>query len=436
MKFAMRINLFILSLASLMLSPQAQAQKMVSLRECFEGAISSASIATEKDDYSSIWQIRDRNLSKGWLPTLDANGSIIYNSSVIDLKNALGTIPVPGIADAIKPMPHDQYKVTLDINQVIFDGGAIRSARTLEKANLKLNEKQTETDLYKLRDQVTSYFFTIILLEHQKKLLETFQKNLTKRITSMQSALSNGVILKSDIDVLVSEKIKLYQQIAETDIKREAYSRMLEDLTGIEIDTATRLIIPEIPSDLSTELSRPELEIYDLKKEQLSAGLEAIKSSRMPKAFGFATLGYGNPPGNNFFKDEFDTYYILGGGIKWNILDWNKSKDEMKIISIHQKIIEKRKQDLSDNLLRLLEAKNAEIKNLKSLLESDIELIGIRKRITSAAESKFENGTITATELLNEITSEQQAILNHEIHKINLAMAKIQYLNITGKDFE
>lgn len=431
----MRKNLFIISLAILMISHQIQAQKMVSLKECYERAAATASIATEREDYSSIWQIRDRNLSKGWLPSIDANGSIIYNSSVIDLKSALGTIPVPGIADAIKSMPHDQYKVTLDINQVIFDGGAIRSARTLEKASLKLNEKQTETDLYKLRDQVTSYFFTIILLEHQKKLLETFLETLTKRIASMQSALSNGVILKSDIDVLFSEKIKLNQQIAETDIKRNAYISMLEGLTGIKIDSATRLIIPEIPSSLTPDLSRPELELYDLKKEQLTAGLEAIKSSRMPKAFGFATLGYGNPPGNNFFKDEFETYYILGAGIKWNIFDWNKSKDEKQIISIHQKIIEKRKQDLSDNLLRMLEAKDAEIKNLESLLESDLELIKIRKRITSSAESKFENGTLTATELLNEINSEQQAVLNHEIHKITLAMAKIQYLNISGNDF-
>ena len=35
----------------------------------------------------------------------------------------------------------------------------------------------------------------------------------------------------------------------------------------------------------------------------------------MPKAFGFATLGYGNPPGSNFFKDEFAPYYILGQGL-------------------------------------------------------------------------------------------------------------------------
>ena len=156
----------------------------------------------------------------------------------------------------------------------------------------------------------------------------------------MQSALSNGLLLKSDLDVLVAEKIKLSQQAGETEIRKEAYATMLEDLTGIRMDTGTILTIPELPDLLTTDLSRLELDLFELRKEQLAAGLEALKSSRMPKAFGFATLGYGNPPGNNFFKDEFDTYYIVGAGIKWNIFDWSKARNEKQILSIQQKIIE------------------------------------------------------------------------------------------------
>ncbi len=175
---------------------------------------------------------------------------------------------------------------------------------------------------------------------------------------------------------------------------------------------------------LQDELSRPELQIFDLRKEQLDAGLQVIQSKRMPKAFGFATLGYGNPPGSNFFKDEFAPYYILGAGIKWNIFDWNKVKNEKQVITLQQGIIDNRKSDLTDNLNRLLEAKSAEISSLKSLLESDSELIALRKRITAAAESQYENGTITATEYLNEMNSERQALINYEIHKINLAMAR------------
>ena len=34
------------------------------------------------------------------------------------------------------------------------------------------------------------------------------------------------------------------------------------------------------------------------------------------------------------------------------------------------------------------------------------------------------------------MTAERAALINYEIHKINLAMAKIEYLNISGKEIE
>jgi outer membrane protein TolC len=168
----------------------------------------------------------------------------------------------------------------------------------------------------------------------------------------------------------------------------------------------------------------------------MATGMKLIDSKRMPKAFGFATLGYGNPPGSNFFKDEFAPYYIVGAGIKWNIFDWNRAKNEKKVITLQQGIIDSRKTDLTDNMKWLLESKNAELESLKALIETDTELITLRKRITASAESQYQNGTITATEYLNEVNSERQAIVNYEIHKISLGLARIEYLNISGKEIE
>jgi len=412
------------------------AQKVLTLRECYDKAENSAAIAGDKESYSAISQLKDKNLSKGWLPTLDASGSFIYNSEVVDLGSSLGAIPIPGIADAIKPMPKEQYRLTLEINQVFYDGGVIRGSRALEKADLQINEKQTETDLYKLRSQINIIYFNLLLLDRQKELLNNYLDLIGKRISSMQSAVDNGIVLRSDVDVMRSEKIKLEQQLRENEIRKNSLIKILSDLTGIEIDQSSELVMPALSEEFSSELSRPELEVFDLRKDQLAASMKLINSKRMPKAFGFATLGYGNPPGNNFFKDEFAPYYILGAGVRWNIFDWNKAKNEKQIISLQQGMIDSRKNDLTDNLNRLLETKNAEILSLNSLIQTDTELIALRKRITASAESQYENGTITATEYLNEINTEKLVLINHEIHKINLAMAKVEYLNICGKEIK
>lgn len=428
-----------ISLASALLFSfllQASPQQTITLAVCYEATMRKSALIAEKDLQSSIWQIKDENLAKTWLPSLDAGASLIYNSEVIDLGEKFTSIPIPGIADAIKPLPHEQYKITLDITQLLYDGGATKAARTLENASLKVNEKQTETDLYKLRLQVNTYFFTILILDKQRESLEGFREVIKKRISSMESALRNGVILPSDIDVMKAERLKLNQQIKDIEIKRNTLLKILSDISGLTIGSDSRFIMPELTLPVSPSLSRPELQSIDLRKEQLSAGSKLAQSKRIPKAYSFATLGYGNPPGNNFLKDEFAPFYILGAGIKWNIFDWNRVKNEKQIISLEQSIIDKRKTDLEESLLRLLESKKAEIASLESQIESDRELIELRKKISASATSQYENGIITATELLNELNAEQQAKVTHELHNISLAMAKAEYMNISGNDIK
>jgi len=432
----MKMKYFLPFIAWLLAPMAAVPQEVLTLSECYKKAIAATPLAGEKDAYINISSLKEKNIIKNWLPSLDASGTFVYNSSVVDLSSTLESLPFPGIADAIKPLPHEQYKLNIEINQVIYDGGAVRSAKAFEKTDLQINLKQNETDLYKLRSQINGYYFNLLFLSKQKDLLDNYLALINKRIASMQSALANGVILRTDIDVLTSEKIKLEQQLAENKIRQLSLLKILSALIGTEIDQSAVLTLPNENSELTTEISRPELQLFDLRKEQLDAGLHAVESKRMPKAFGFANLGYGNPPGNNFFKDEFAPYYILGAGVKWNIFDWDRAKNEKKVIALQKNIIENRKTDLTDNLKRMLDAKNAEIMSLKSLTETDSELISLRKRISAAAESQYENGTITATEYLNELNSEKQAVINHEIHKISLALAMVEYLNISGKEID
>ncbi|HEX2977381.1 MAG TPA: TolC family protein, partial [Bacteroidales bacterium] len=325
---------------------------------------------------------------------------------------------------------------TLDVNQVIYDGGAIKISKELENADLKLNEKQSEADIYKIRSQVNTIYFSILLANRQEELQKNFLSLLNNRIQLIESAVRNGVRMRSDADMLRAEKIRVGQQLADITIKKISMIKVLSELTGIQVDSSAKLILPENINIDGDEIKRPELDLFDLRQEQLDAGISMAGTKRLPKAFGFASLGYGNPPGNNFFKDQFDTYYMIGAGIKWNIFDWSKSKNEKKVISTQKTILENRKNDLSDNIRRQLDSKRAEIESLEMMAASDSELITLRKSISAASESQYQNGTITSTEYLDALNSEKQAVINSEIHRISLAMAKADYLNISGKELE
>lgn len=424
---------FLLFFLLLAFSPvRGVSQRILTLRECYEKAEASAPLASENRAHTGIWQLRDANLSKGWLPSLGAGGQLVYNSSVVDLTEVMGALPVPGIGQLIKPLPHEQYKVTLEISQMIYDGGAVKGSRAVERAGLQVQKKQTEADLYQLRSQVNGYYFNLLLLDRQKELLGNFLVLIEKRLASLESARENGMALLSDIDVLTSEKIRLQQQLTENRIRRASFLKLLSDITGTPVDDSAVLELPTVGESLPGELARPELDLFDLKREQLDASLLLLQSRLKPVAFGFATLGYGNPPGNNFFKDEFAPYYLIGAGLKWTLWDWARTRNEKQVVALQKTVLEGRRQELADHIRRALDAKKAEIASLGALLETDSSLIALRRRITATAESQYANGVVTATDYLQELHAEQQALINHEIHRISLLLARVEYLHITG----
>lgn len=424
----------IVFLIMIMISQSGYGQNQVTLSECYDLAESNTGLLREKENYALISGLKDENIRKNLMPSLDLGGTFLYNSSVIDMGSTLGNLPFPGIADAIDPMPHEQYRLTLEVNQVIYDGGAVKNARALGQADLAISQKETDTGILRIRDEVTGYFFSILLLSRQAEVLNNYLDVINSKTAALQSAIDNGAALRSDLDVISSEKIKLEQQISENLIRKNALVRILSDLTGKAIDPSSRFVLPGLSYSLSYELRRPELDLLELGINRLDAVAATVESQRKPKAFGMATLGYGNPPGNNFLRDEFAPYYVLGAGLKWNIFDWDKTRNEKEILAVQKTILEDRRNDLSDNLKRLLDAKKAEIDGLNSLLDTDIELIALRKRITATAGSQYQNGTITATEYLSEMNAENQALLNHEIHKINLSLAMVAFMNISGQE--
>ncbi|MDT8401838.1 MAG: TolC family protein [Bacteroidales bacterium] len=104
-------------------SLNTSAQDLISLKTCYENALDNHPRAGEKQLQQQIWQLKQDNLNSAWYPKIEAGASALYNSNVADLSMSLGMAPLPGIENYLPSMSHDQYKLTIDINQLIYDGG-------------------------------------------------------------------------------------------------------------------------------------------------------------------------------------------------------------------------------------------------------------------------------------------------------------------------
>jgi len=78
---------------------------------------------------------------------------------------------------------------------------------------------------------------------------------------------------------------------------------------------------------------------------------------------------------------------------------------------------------LQFNTQMLTTQEDGEITRLRKAIENDARIVELRRSVRIAAESKLKNGVIDATDLLRKINDETTAILNCNIHEIELLQA-------------
>ena len=429
-------RILIISLLTLVIIAPLAGQKRVTLRQCYDSVAVNAPQVSERALLSNISNLKQKNTGVNYLPSIDLGASYLYNSDVVDLSKVLGALSAINPNIVVPAIPHDQYRATIDVNQLIWDGGVTRSAREVEQTTLDLNLSQNDADIYKLREQVNNYYFSILLTDKQRDLTKVLLSEIESRIKVASSAVNNGVMLRTNLDVLEAEKIKTEQSLADLKMQRDALLSVLASLTGNGSIVNDSLILPSPVVSFDAGLNNPDMKMFDVMKNQVEAGKSLLRAQRMPKVFSTASVGYGRPQGSNFFSTDPGSYYSFGFGLKWNIFDWHKSSNERSSLTIQQQLIDTRRREAEDALNRVLRLKRAEIESLASKDETDRRLIDIRTSVSAAAASQFGNGTITATEYLTELNAEKQARLNAEIHRISLVRAEIDYMIITGQEIE
>jgi outer membrane protein TolC len=420
------------SIIILLFSGLSLAQPLT-LFECYNRAKENHPLQQEIKNRRLNYEMNRKNLNAKWLPQLKGNAQAIYMSNVVEFDNILGALPIPIAPGAFQSMPKEQYKATLDITQTIYDGGAVKAAKLVEHAKLQAEEKAVQVEFYKIQNQINSSYFGLLKLEKQNAVLDLFQEQILAKHKSLKSAVDNGMLLPQNLYALDAELLQLEQRIDEIGIHRKSLLSILEQLVGDPIKTASTLSLPHITIADSATMARPELALFSTQKEALEANKKAIGSQRLPKAMLFGTYGYGNPPGNDFFTDEFDDYFMVGAGLSWTIFDWRTTKRNKLTIRAQQKIIDAKRIDFERMIQIALLNAGAEIERAQSLLAKDKELVELRQRITLAVASQVENGVISATEYLVELNAEKEARINLEIHKIQVVEAHVNFMTISGQ---
>ena len=132
-------------------------------------------------------------------------------------------------------------------------------------------------------------------------------------------------------------------------------------------------------------------------------------------------------------NEEFDSYYLVGLGLKWNFFNWGEIKRKEKILHSQKEIINTKQEVFEKNLNISLENEAANIKKYEESVKLDKQILQLRTEIKESSFSQLKNGIITSTDFLSELNAEMQAKLELQTHTILLQQAIFNYLTLKGE---
>ena len=403
----------ILSLAFLFAAALTHAQ--LTLDECRRSAQENYPLVRR---YGLIEKAREYDLSnagKGYLPQFSLSGKATYQSDITQLP-----VEIPGVD--IKTAPKDQYQVMLELQQTIWDGGDIRARKRLKRAASDVELEQQNVDMYALNDRVNQIFFGILLLDEQLKQNGLLQDDLKRTHKQVSDYIANGIASQSDLDAVSVELLNTRQHRIELEASRRAYMNMLSAFIGKEIPGSVSLQKPALEEMESAGVNnRPELRLFDARNEQLRVQEATLNARLMPRFGLFVQGAYGNP-GLNMLKDEFNAYYMAGVRMVWNFGSLYTLKNDRRRIDNSRREIETGREVFLFNTRLQETGQHAGIVSMRRQMEDDDEIIRLRGNIRRAAEAKVENGTLTVTDMLREITNENLARQTKALHEVQLLM--------------
>lgn len=371
-------------------------------------------------------QLKIRNNNAIWIPTVYVNAQATYQSDVTTIPISLPNFTLPEIAK-------DAYKLTIDAQQIVFDGGVNKAQNALEKTDQAIQEENINAELKKAELMTADVFFNILLLKKNEEQLLLMQTELTQQINTMESRVKNGIAQQSTLEILKVESITLQQKLNELIGLVSANTAMLSTLSGLIITPESKLIIPPFSViNEKQEIETPELKLFELNTTKLSAVENLTKTRNLPVIAAFAQAGYGRP-GLNMFTTEFDTYYLIGLKASWSIWRGGNTRRDKQIIEIQKDIVQTQKESYIVKMEINRIAQNEKINNINNQLISDYEILSLRENILKSYSSQMENGVITATEYLNQLNLKTIAAINFESHKLQLLKEQYNYLRTFGK---
>ncbi len=407
-------------------TPQVQREVpgMLTLGQCLEMAVDNYPMIRQKGLIDASEKYDLSIAASSWIPQFSVSGKAAWQSEVVEMP-----FEIPGFDLKMK---HDQYSVTGNLTQHLWDGGESSSKKEAVKTGAQVQRKQLEVTLYSVRSRVLNVYLGILLIDGQLKQNALHLEGLQRNREDVMAMIDNGLAYRSDLDMIDVNILDSRQQSDALNADRASYVRMLGLLLGTDV-SGCRLEIPaaDVLMDNSSIL-RPELDLYAAQLLQNEARMRQLNARINPQLDLSLQGGFGRP-GLNMLKNSFEPMFIAGLKLQWNIGAFYTRKNDKRKIDSDRKNIELQRETFLFNTKLDAEQEQTAVEKARMLLEKDERIIELRTSVRQAGEEQYRNGTLGMNDLMDRIDQEHNARLARSVHHIQLLMAVYDLKNTLGQ---
>lgn len=394
----------------------------ITLSECQKWAFENYPLIRQYLINERLEQFSVSNAAKAYMPSITISGYANYQSSVPEFPEDMEQI-FQNFGMDFKGLSHDQYRFMLQIDQILWDGGYSKSQKEIEKAKTKAANLSVDKELESIKRSVNQIYFAILMMESNIEINNYADTLLHNNLKNVESGISNGTAMQSDLDNISVEIMLLEQQQIKLKSTISLYRKMLSLMVGKEISEFEPVIKPPLPDINRNENNRSELKLFDANSDLFTIKEKVINSTVMPHFSVFFQGWYGRP-GLNLFNDmqynEFSWNYIIGIRCQWNTSGFYTKKNNLNKLRAQSQSFQIQKELFLWNFQIQQSQIESEIFKIKELQEKDDRIVALRQSIRKTSESKFNNGVITAADLLRDIINEKNAIIASSMRELEL----------------
>lgn len=411
----------------------AQTGKVLTIDSCYVWARQNFPLLKQRNVIEQTKKFTVENAWRDYIPEINASGQATYQSETVNFSDVFNTSALPPAFQGLIKFPtysKDQYRITGEVYQNIFDAEQSTFKKQTTKAQADINQQNLEVNLYTLRDRVNQVYFGVLLIDEQLKQNMLQQKDVQNGIDKTQALVDNGMAYRSNVDELKAQLLEVQQTRVEMVNSRKAYLAMLGILINQNLDDGTVLLSPPVPT-LSADIKRPELMLYDLQKKNYDIQSKQLNSGLEPQINAYFDGSYGRPTLNNVSND-FGAYWITGIRFSWSLTALYTRKNSQRIFALNQTDLDIQKEAFLFNTRIALAQQDQEIKKYAELLEKDKDIVDLRTSVKNASSAQLQNGVITSHDYLTEVDAEALARQNMILHEVQLLQAEYNHQNTSG----